>query len=108
MCLFFFLLYQNCFSLLRGQADRSARLQSFAGVMMVTGVLLISIFYHAWQDPAALTVFFIAAGLIAANARFARSCRIPMQQEMEDGSRADVEYRGTRHRPEKGSEGGTT
>ena len=105
---FLFLLCQNCFSLLRGQADRSARLHAIAGVMTVTGVLLISLFYHAWQDPAALIVFFVATGLIVANARFVRSREVPMKQEEENGSRADVEYYGGRSRSENGSEGGET
>ncbi|MBE6702605.1 MAG: hypothetical protein E7585_04235 [Ruminococcaceae bacterium] len=90
---FFFLFYQNCFSLMRKSTDQAVRLVSVTGVVMLTGVLLISIFRYAWYDPAALLVFFVASALIVALARYERSREVVVEQA-EDGSEAEIEYYG--------------
>ncbi|MBE6690050.1 MAG: hypothetical protein E7590_02045 [Ruminococcaceae bacterium] len=90
---FFFLFYQSCFSTMRYGTDRTVRLCSMAGVVMLTGVLIMSIFRYAWYDPAALLVFFAAAAVISAAERHERFRRVT-GEFMEDGNRAELEYYG--------------
>ena len=93
---FFFLLYQNCFSLLRSTADKNDRFCAITGIVMVTGVLILSIFRYAWYDPAALLMFFVVAALIAADARCVRA-KSPHQEKHTalDRSAFEMEYYGS-------------
>ncbi len=69
---FLFLLCQNCFSLIGTTKNKDAQLSAMAGIAMVVGVLILSLFRYAWYDPAALLGFFFAAALVCAVARHAR------------------------------------
>lgn len=93
---FFFLLYQNCFSLLRSTIDKSSRFSAITGIVMVTGALILSIFRYAWYDPAALLLFFVATALIAADARYARA-QAPEREKsaMSDNNAFETEYYGS-------------
>ena len=86
---FFFLLCQNCFSLLRAATGRSAQLSAITGVTLVAGVVALSLFRYAWYDPAALLCFFIATALIAADARYHRAREaVPSDKMTEDENAA--------------------
>lgn len=92
---FFFLLCQNCFSLLRAATGRSAQLSAITGVTLVAGVVALSLFRYAWYDPAALLCFFIATALIAADARYHRAREaVPSDKMTEDENAVEMEYYG--------------
>lgn len=92
--LFFFLLCQNSFSVLRLKAPRSHRSSALAGIVLVCGALVLSIFRYSWYDPAALAFFFIATAMIGADARYARF-RYPYEPPMQNSATAaKVDYRG--------------
>lgn len=92
---FFFLLYQNCFSLLRTVPGWESQFSAITGITAVTGVLVISIFRYAWYDPAALLIFFIATALIAADARYMRSrATVGVEELTTDENAVEMEYYG--------------
>lgn len=70
--LFFFLLCQSGFSVLRLKAPKSHRSSALAGIALVCGALVLSVFRYSWYDPAAMAFFFIATAMIGADARYAR------------------------------------
>ncbi|MBQ3483601.1 MAG: hypothetical protein IJA78_05435 [Clostridia bacterium] len=70
--LFFFLLLQNCFSVLCSPIGARKSPMPIAGVCMTVGVLFVSLFRYAWYDPAALALFFVVAALVVADARAER------------------------------------
>ncbi len=91
---FFFLLYQNGFSMLRCKVPKEHRFSAISGIVMTSGLLILSIFRYAWYDPAALAFFFIAAAIVAADARYARF-RCPEEAPLpKDGSVAEFDYYG--------------
>lgn len=93
---FFFLFYQNCFSLLRSTTDKGSRFSAITGIVMATGVLILSIFRYAWYDPAALLLFFLASALIAADARYARAQSPERETDaMLDSNAFETEYYGS-------------
>ncbi|MBQ9098564.1 MAG: hypothetical protein IJY50_03950 [Clostridia bacterium] len=85
----FFLVYQNCFSLMKS-AGEGRSFTALTGVVLITGVLIFSIFRYAWYDPAALSMFFMAVALIGADARYQRS-RMP-EKALQSESQAQIEY----------------
>lgn len=92
---FFFLLYQNCFSLMRATSGKSRQFSAITGIILVTGVLLLSFFRYAWYDPAALLIFFVATALIAADARYERARSTDMTDESVSQENAvEMEYYG--------------
>lgn len=93
---FLFLLCQNCFSLLRVTKNREAKLSAIAGVAMVAGVLILSLFRYAWYDPAALLSFFLVAAMIAAAARHERAAAMTVEhdEEKHEDRAFEVEYYG--------------
>ena len=89
---FFFLLVQGCFSTLRLGVPKSHRYAAIAGVVMVCGVLILSVFRYSWYDPAALAFFFVATAMIGADTRYAR-LRYPQQPvAVNSATKAEVEY----------------
>jgi hypothetical protein len=93
---FFFLFYQNCFSLLRSITDKRNRFSAITGIVMATGVLVLSVFRYAWYDPAALLLFFVATAMIAADARYARA-QAPRRDNsaMSNSNAFETEYYGS-------------
>lgn len=93
---FFFLFYQNCFSLLRSITDKRNRFSAITGIVMATGVLVLSVFRYAWYDPAALLLFFVATAMIAADARYARA-QAPQRDNsaMSNSNAFETEYYGS-------------
>lgn len=92
--LFFFLLCQNCFSMLRLKVEKSHRYSAISGIVLVCGVLILSIFRYSWYDPAALTVFFVATAMIGADARYARY-RCPSEPTVvNSATAAELDYFG--------------
>jgi hypothetical protein len=93
---FFFLFYQNCFSLLRSITDKRNRFSAITGIVMATGVLVLSMFRYAWYDPAALLLFFVATAMIAADARYARA-QAPQRDNsaMSNSNAFETEYYGS-------------
>lgn len=91
--LLFFLVLQNCFSLLRVGANTQKPMMPTVGIAMIVGVLLHGIFRYAWYDPAALAAFFVAIALIAAEARYQRRQREADRSEGEsDSFSAQLDY----------------
>ena len=81
---FFVLLLQNCFSLLRHAKDTGGTVAPITWVALVFGLLAISLYRYSWHDPAALLFFTVAVSLITAGARrrredllYERSFQIP-------------------------------
>lgn len=96
--LFFFLFYQNCFSLMKLRRQIGKHNMAIAGVAMTTGVLLFSLFRYAWYDYATLTAFFLSSALIVADARHQRERAASLKQETQmDGNAAELEYYGRAH-----------
>lgn len=91
--LFFFLLLQNCFSVMRNSLGEQRSPLPIAGVCMAVAALFISCFRYAWYDPAALTLFFVIAALVVADARAERRRALPyMDREQSDDTYAEYEY----------------
>ena len=91
--LLFFLVLQNCFSLLRVGVNAQKPMTPTVGIAMIVGVLLHGIFRYAWYDPAALAAFFLALALIAAEARYLRRQREAEHTEKQsDSFSAQLDY----------------
>lgn len=91
--LLLFFMLQNCFSLLRMGASTKKLMSPTVGVAMVVGVLVHGIFRYAWYDYTALTVFFVAAALIGADARYQRRQReVDCAEKKSDGFSAQLDY----------------
>ncbi len=90
--LLFFLLLQNCFSILHRMSNTKEYVLPVAGVVTVCGVLVSSIFRYAWYDPAALLAFFAVTSLITADARYHRSQEMPVNEMDSSTSFAEFEY----------------
>ena len=96
--LFLFLLCQNCFSVMRQGNEEGKKLFALTGVALIVGLLLNSIFYYTWYDPAALLMFFAVTAMIAAEARGEWRGRVDLTDEMaEPGQTAEMEYYGMGH-----------
>ena len=89
----FFMILQNCFSILHAQGTGQRHGWPVAGIVMMIGVLIFGFFRYSWYDPAALTAFFAAAALIGADARYERQAfDEPMQSEEFDPTSAELDY----------------
>jgi hypothetical protein len=92
---FFFLLLQNCFSLMTLHRVIGKHTMALAGISAVVGVLVFSFFHYVWYDYATLVAFFLATALVAADARYQRAKEAILKREsMSDGSAAELEYYG--------------
>ena len=89
----FFLLLQNCFSLLAGSSRVRTNVAPPAGISMTLGALLLSCFTDTWGDPTAMLPFFVLIAIIAADARNRRSVQTSLHTGVQSPSRVEVEYR---------------
>lgn len=93
---FFFLLLQNCFSVLHQRGDKRFIFSAVVGIVMTVGVLVVGIFHYTWYDPAAMVLFFTVAALIAADGRCEREKQVVIPKDMnEDGYVAEMDYYGS-------------
>ncbi len=89
----FFLVLQNCFSLMRRATDVRSAVAPVSGVALICGVLTMSLFRYSWGDPAALLLFFMAIALVGADARNRRSFERAMVPIRQTRTHASVDYR---------------
>ena len=89
----FFLLLQNCFSLLAGSSRIKGNVAPPAGISMTLGVLLLSFFTDTWGDPVAMLLFFVLIAIIAADARNRRSMQTSLHAAVQSPSHIEVDYR---------------
>ena len=68
----FFVILQNCFSLLQGVKPGRDALAPLCGAVMLLGALTSSIFQYSWLDPTAMLLFFLLVSIITADARHRR------------------------------------
>ncbi len=90
--LLFFLFLQNCLSIMRHARDMDDHVLALVGVVMTSGVLVLSLFRYAWYDPAALLLFFLAISLVTADSRYHRSHDIPMEQEPNSETYVELDF----------------
>lgn len=90
--LLFFLFLQNCLSVLRHTRDMDDHVLALVGVVMLSGVFVLSLFRYTWYDPAALLLFFLVVALITADSRYHRSRDIPMEEALNNESFVEVDY----------------
>ena len=90
---FFVLLLQNCFSLLRHAKDTGGTVAPITWVSLVFGVFAISLYRYSWHDPAALLLFIAAVSLITAGARNRRANESLIFDTPQSASFATIEYR---------------
>jgi hypothetical protein len=89
----FFLLLQNCFSLLSYDAHVKSSVAPASGIAMISGFLLISAFNDLGGDPAAVLLFFLLVAIVTADARNRRSMRTVMDYNEQSPYRVEMEYR---------------
>ena len=91
--LFFFLVLQSSFSLLRVGNNAQQPIWPAAGVGLIAGTLTMGFARYTWCNPAALAVFFIAVALVSADARAQRR-RDEVVEPMSDAdsSFAQIDY----------------
>ncbi len=87
------LFLQNCFSVIRRARDIDDHVLAVVGVILLSGVLVLSLFRYAWYDPAALLLFFLLVALITADSRYHRMREIPMEEDSQTDIYATVDYR---------------
>ena len=92
-CVLFFLVLQNCFSLMRNARDAGSAVAPMASVSLICGVLTIGLFRYSWHDPAAFLLFFLAIALIGADARNRRGREYASSEILQNESRASIDYR---------------
>ncbi len=88
-----FLFLQNCFSTIRRARDIDDHVLAVIGVILLSGVLVLSLFRYTWYDPAALLLFFLLVALISADSRYHRMREIPIEEIEQSDVYATVEYR---------------
>lgn len=91
--LLFFLLLQNCFSVLVEAKEKKGYILPVFGVAMTIGVLIFGIFRYSWYDPAALFLFFAIVAVISADARHRRVRVIQDEQMSNNKYFAEMDYR---------------
>ena len=92
----FFLLLQNCFTALAAakERDEARPAAAFAGIGLTVASLFYACFHYTWADPTALSLLFVTLALICASLRYGRArTASAVEEEAEDGSRADLDYR---------------
>ena len=90
--IFFFLFLQNCLSIMRHVRDMDDHVLALVGVVMLSGVLVLSLFRYAWYDPAALLAFFLVTSLVTADSRYHRVRDIPLEETENSESFVEVDF----------------
>lgn len=89
----FFLFLQNCFSVIRRARDIDDHVLAVVGVILLSGVLVFSLFCYTWYDPTALLLFFLFIALISADSRYHRMREMPSEENEQSGTHASLDYR---------------
>lgn len=91
--IFLFFLLQNCFSILPHGPKTQSAVAPASGIAMVTGALLLFLFVDAWQDPAALLLFFLLCAILTADARHRRILHVRPENIVQNAAFAEIEFR---------------
>ena len=90
--IFFFLFLQNCLSIMRHARNMDDHVLALVGVLMLSGVLVLSAFRYAWYDSAALLAFFLVTSLITADSRYHRACDIYEEEVINTEDFVEVDF----------------
>ncbi len=91
---FFFLLLQNCFSVLAMSVGRERSLYAYIGIVLVAALIFFGFFHYVWYDQATLAAFFFATALVGAAMRHDRMRREKTVMHEEYGRpAAEIDYR---------------
>jgi len=91
--LFFFLIVQNCFSVLAMSKEHGKSLFAYIGIVLVSSLTFFGFFHYVWYDVAAMATFFSATALVCAAMRHDRMRRETLSPHEEYGSpAAEMDY----------------
>ncbi len=92
--LFFFIILQNCFSVLAMSEEQDRPLFAFVGIVMTAALILFGSFSYVWYDCATVGIFFAATALVSAAMRYSRHRREKIVEPEELGKpTAEIDYR---------------